>query len=60
MQIGQDQKTNGLWDKGITLKAGQCPVHPILDKFLDHIETGQVKLEDIITHELSLKDVAEG
>jgi len=46
--------------KGITLKAGQSPVHAIVDKLLKYIETGHVKLDDIITHRLSLSDVAKG
>ncbi|MNY06122.1 Sorbitol dehydrogenase [compost metagenome] len=49
-----------LFDKGITIKGGQCPVHTIIDKLLKYVETGQVKLDDIITHKLSLTDVAKG
>lgn len=49
-----------LFDKGITLKAGQSPVHTIIDKLMKYVETGQVKLDDIITHRLSLNDVAKG
>lgn len=49
-----------LFDKGITLKAGQSPVHTIIDKLMKYVETGQVKLNDIITHRLSLNDVAKG
>lgn len=49
-----------IFDKGITLKAGQSPVNAIVDKLLNYVETGQVKLDDIITHRLSLSDVAKG
>lgn len=49
-----------LFDKGITIKAGQSPVHAIVDKLLNYVETGQVKLDDIITHRLALSDVAKG
>ncbi|WP_265427247.1 zinc-dependent alcohol dehydrogenase [Chryseobacterium sp. YIM B08800] len=49
-----------LFDKGITLKAGQSPVHAIIDKLMKYVETGQVKLDDIITHRLSLDEVAKG
>ena len=45
---------------GITLKAGQSPVHAIIDKLLKYVETGEVKLDDIITHRLSLDEVAKG
>lgn len=49
-----------IFDKGITLKAGQSPVHAIIDKLLKYVETGQVQLDDIITHKLSLDEVAKG
>jgi threonine dehydrogenase-like Zn-dependent dehydrogenase len=49
-----------LFDKGITIKAGQSPVHAIVDKLLNYVETGQVKLDDIITHRMALSDVAKG
>jgi len=49
-----------LFDKGVTLKAGQSSVHAIIDKLMKYVETGQVQLDDIITHRLSLNDVATG
>ena len=49
-----------MFDKGITLKAGQSPVHAIIDKLMKYVETGQVKLDDIITHRLSLDQVSKG
>ncbi|MBW7676336.1 zinc-dependent alcohol dehydrogenase [Chryseobacterium chendengshani] len=49
-----------MFDKGITLKAGQAPVHVIVDKLMKYVETGQVKLDDIITHRLSLDEVSKG
>lgn len=49
-----------MFDKGITLKAGQSPVHAIIDKLMKYVETGQVKLDDIITHRLSLDEVSKG
>jgi len=49
-----------IFDKGIILRAGQSPVHAIIDKLLKYVETGQVRLDDIITHRLSLNDVAKG
>lgn len=53
-------KLGQIFDKGITLKAGQCPVHPIIDRLLNYVETGQVRLDDIITHKLSLTEVSKG
>lgn len=49
-----------IFDKGIILRAGQAPVHAIIDKLMKHVENGEVKLDDIITHRLSLNDVAKG
>ncbi|MBO6183204.1 MAG: glutathione-dependent formaldehyde dehydrogenase [Chryseobacterium sp.] len=49
-----------IFDKGIILRAGQAPVHAIIDKLMKHVESGEVKLDDIITHRLSLNDVAKG
>lgn len=49
-----------IFDKGIILKAGQAPVHKIIDKLFDFVKDGKVKLDDVITHRLSLQDVAKG
>lgn len=49
-----------IFDKGITIKAGQCNVHPIIDQLLEYVQSGQVVLDDIITHRLSLEEVAKG
>lgn len=49
-----------IFDKGIIIRAGQCNVHPIIDQLLDFVQSGQVVLNDIITHRLSLKEVAKG
>lgn len=49
-----------IFDKGITLKAGQCNVHPIIDKLLDYVVTGKITLDDVITHRLSLDEVSKG
>jgi len=49
-----------IFDKGITLKAGQAPVHPIIDQLMKYVENGDVVLDDIITHRLSLDEVAKG
>ncbi|WP_312079101.1 zinc-dependent alcohol dehydrogenase [Chryseobacterium sp.] len=53
-------KLGQIFDKGILLRAGQAPVHAIIDKLMKHVENGEVRLDDIITHRLSLKDVAKG
>ncbi|MEO6316724.1 MAG: zinc-dependent alcohol dehydrogenase [Chitinophagaceae bacterium] len=48
------------FDKGITLRGGQAPAHKHIDKLLEYVEKGQVKLDDIITHRLPLSKIAEG
>jgi len=53
-------KFGQIFDKGITIKAGQCNVHAIIDDLLDHVQSGRVQLDDIITHRLSLEDVSKG
>lgn len=48
------------FDKGITLVGGQAPAHKHIDTLLKHVADGDVKLDDIITHRLSLTEVAHG
>ena len=49
-----------IFDKGITIKCGQAPVHAIIDKLLGHVKSGDVTLEDVITHRLPLSEVSKG
>lgn len=49
-----------IFDKGITIKSGQCNVHPIIDKLMDYVVTGKITLDDVITHRLSLEEVSKG
>lgn len=46
------------FDKGIIIKGGQAPAHKYIDKLLDHVVKGEVKLNDIITHRLPLSKVS--
>lgn len=48
------------FDKGIMLRGGQAPAHKHIDKLLEYVKDGKVKLNDIITHRLPLTQVAEG
>jgi threonine dehydrogenase-like Zn-dependent dehydrogenase len=48
------------FDKGIILKGGQAPAHKYIDELLNYVVQGRVKLDDIITHRLSLGDIAHG
>lgn len=53
-------KVGQLFDKGIRIQAGQAPVHAIIDELLGYVAEGKVQLDDIITHRLSLDEVAKG
>ncbi len=46
------------FDKGITLKGGQAPAHKHIDKLLEYVKQGKVKLDDIITHRLPLSNIS--
>jgi len=48
------------FDKGIILRGGQAPAHHYIDQLLKYVEEGKVKLDDIITHRLSLSQVSHG
>jgi threonine dehydrogenase-like Zn-dependent dehydrogenase len=48
------------FDKGITLKGGQAPAQKHIDKLLQYVIDGKVKLDDIITHRLPLSQIAHG
>lgn len=48
------------FDKGLTFKMGQTHVHRYLPELLEHIESGALSPEVIISHRMSLEDAAEG
>ncbi|RKS27447.1 glutathione-independent formaldehyde dehydrogenase [Pseudomonas sp. WPR_5_2] len=48
------------FDKGLTFKMGQTHVQRYLPELLEHIELGHLHPEEIITHRMSLEQVAEG
>ena len=47
-------------DKGIQLWAGQAPVHNYIDHLIHLVESGKIRTDDIITHEIGLDQVARG
>ena len=48
------------FDKGITLRGGQAPAHKHIDRLLEHVANGDVRLDDIISHPLPLSRAAHG
>lgn len=48
------------FDKGLTLKGGQVPVHKYIDHLMREVVLGRVRLDDIISHRLPLSQVAHG
>lgn len=58
-------KANGfpigdIFAKGLTVKAGQCPVQNYTEELLRYIQDGRLRADDIITHRLSLDDALDG
>jgi S-(hydroxymethyl)glutathione dehydrogenase / alcohol dehydrogenase len=45
-----------IFDKGLTLRFGQTPVHLYLDELLKLIEEGRIRADDIITHRIPLAE----
>jgi threonine dehydrogenase-like Zn-dependent dehydrogenase len=45
-----------IFDKGITMRFGQAPVQKYIDELIGIVERGEIKLDDIITHQLPLDD----
>jgi threonine dehydrogenase-like Zn-dependent dehydrogenase len=48
------------FDKGLTFKMGQTHVQRYLPELLEHIELGHLRPEEIVTHRMSLEQVAQG
>ncbi len=46
------------FDKGITLRGGQAPAQKHIDKLLNYVVEGKVKLDDMITHRLPLTEIS--
>jgi S-(hydroxymethyl)glutathione dehydrogenase / alcohol dehydrogenase len=47
-----------IFDKGLTLKTGQAPVHKFIDELYDWVQQGKIRLDDIITHTLPLNQAS--
>ena len=49
-----------IFDKGISVRAGQAPAHAYIDELAKWVEEGKLKADDIITHRLPLSEAAKG
>jgi S-(hydroxymethyl)glutathione dehydrogenase/alcohol dehydrogenase len=49
-----------IFDKGLTMRFGQAPVHRYIDDLIQMVESGKVVLDDILTHTMPLSKVADG
>lgn len=48
-----------IFDKGLRLQFGQAQVHRFIDDLIVAVESGKVRLDDVITHRLPLSKVSE-
>ena len=48
------------FEKGLTMRAGQVPVHHYIDNLFELVRSGKVVLDDVITHRLPLSEAAHG
>jgi len=49
-----------MFDKGLTFRCGQAPVHNYIDTLIQLVEEEKVTLDDIITHKLPLTEAPHG
>ncbi len=49
-----------IFDKGIKMAFGQAPVQKYIDTLIGHLERGEIKLDDIISHRMPLTEAARG
>ncbi|WP_245927519.1 zinc-binding dehydrogenase [Nocardioides silvaticus] len=47
-------------NKGLTIRANQCPVKRQWPRLFEHIRNGHLKPSEIVTHRIPLDDIAEG
>jgi threonine dehydrogenase-like Zn-dependent dehydrogenase len=47
-------------NKGLTIRANQCPVKRQWPRLLEHIRAGHLEPSEIVTHRIPLEDIAEG
>ncbi|HYF47354.1 MAG TPA: zinc-dependent alcohol dehydrogenase [Acidimicrobiales bacterium] len=47
-------------NKGLTINGNQCPVKRQWPRLFEHVRNGHLKPSEIVTHRISLEDIAEG
>ncbi|HUR75301.1 MAG TPA: zinc-dependent alcohol dehydrogenase [Sporichthya sp.] len=53
-------KFGDAFNKGLTIRANQCPVKRQWPRLLEHVKNGHFKPSDIVTHRIPLEHIAEG
>jgi threonine dehydrogenase-like Zn-dependent dehydrogenase len=48
-----------IFNKGLTIRANQCPVKRQLPRLFEHVRAGRIKPSEIITHRFPLEEIAE-
>ena len=49
-----------IFDKGIHLSFGQAPVQKYIDDLIRYLQKDKIRLDDIISHRLSLDEAPRG
>jgi threonine dehydrogenase-like Zn-dependent dehydrogenase len=49
-----------IFDKGIHLSFGQAPVQKYIDDLIRYLQKDKIRLDDIISHRLSLDEARHG
>jgi alcohol dehydrogenase len=47
-----------IFEKGLTVRAGQVPVQAYIDELASHVIDGKIRLDDVISHKLPLSEAA--
>ena len=47
-------------NKGLTIRANQCPVKRFWPRLFEHVKNGVLRPRDIVTHQIPLEHIAEG
>ena len=48
-----------IMNKGLTIRANQCPVKRQLPRLIEHIREGRISGSEIFTHRFSLEEIPE-